>query len=348
MDPGIKKIYKKKLIHLQACKLVDLFCKQIKDESKGKTLRFYRRALFQAAKLGIEEVVLEILKANPEFHSLTDHHKRNIFQIAIVNRQEKIFSLIYGFEGNIDSITSAVDRCQNNMLHLAAMLAPSSRMNHISGAALQMQRELQWFKEVESIMHPSCKEEKNKDGKTPHELFTESHTNLMKEGEKWMKETAASCTVAAALIVTIMFAAAFTVPGGNGGLGTPIFLRKGLFMVFIIADALSFFSSSTSVLMFLRILTSRYSEKRFLKTLPRNMMIGLCSLFISIANMVIAYCVALHLILQGQPPWFFILITLFASVPVTLFVFLQFPLLLEIFISTYGSSIFNKKPEHWY
>lgn len=32
------------------------------------------------------------------------------------------------------------------MLHLACKLAPTHRLNCVSGAALQMQREIQWFK----------------------------------------------------------------------------------------------------------------------------------------------------------------------------------------------------------
>ena len=40
-----------------------------------------------------------------------------------------------------------------------------------------------------------------------------------------------SCTVVGALIVTLMFAAVFTVPGGNDqNNGFPIFLNKKLFM----------------------------------------------------------------------------------------------------------------------
>ena len=37
----------------------------------------------------------------------------------------------------------------------------------------------------------------------------------MKEGETWVKGTATSSTVVGALIITIMFAAAITIPGGN-------------------------------------------------------------------------------------------------------------------------------------
>ena len=62
---------------------------------------------------------------------------------------------------------------------------------------------------------------------------------MRKDGEQWMKDTATSCTVVGALIVTIMFAAVFTIPSGNDqNNGFPIFLNKKLFMVFIVSDAL--------------------------------------------------------------------------------------------------------------
>ena len=104
------------------------------------------------------------------------------------------------------------------------------------------------MQEVESIVPPCILECTNTNGKRPRELFTESHKELVKEGEKWMKGTASSCTVVAALIVTIMFAAAITVPGGNKQeTGLPTFLNEKVFMVFIISDALSLLSASTSL-----------------------------------------------------------------------------------------------------
>ncbi|KAF5442121.1 hypothetical protein F2P56_037169, partial [Juglans regia] len=127
-----------------------------------------------------------------------------------------------------------------------------------------MQREVQWFKVVESICPPSFKETLNKDGLTPGQLFTKDHQKMRKEGERWMKDTATSCTVVGALIITIMFAAAFTIPGGNNqDTGMPILVHDKLFTLFIVADSLSLFSSTTSVLMFLGILTSRYAEEDF-------------------------------------------------------------------------------------
>jgi hypothetical protein len=42
-----------------------------------------------------------------------------------------------------------------------------------------------------------------------------THKDLQKDGEKWMKDTANYCMLVATLIATVIFAIAFTVPGGN-------------------------------------------------------------------------------------------------------------------------------------
>ena len=138
---------------------------------------------------------------------------------------------------------------------------------------------------MESIVPPWTIEHTNSKFMTPAQQFTKDHKELVIEGEKWMKDTATSCSVVGALIVTIMFAAAFTVPGGTDqNTGFPMFLHKKIFMLFILSDAISLFSSTTSVLMFLGILTSRYAEEDFLKSLPKKMIIGLSTLFFSIAT----------------------------------------------------------------
>jgi hypothetical protein len=203
------------------------------------------------------------------------------------------------------------------------------------------------MQEVDSIVHPKVKEALNKDGLTPRELFTKNHKDLMQAGEQWMKGTATSCSVVAALIVTIMFAAAFTVPGGNDQVsGFPIFRHKRLFMAFIISDALSLFSSSTSVLMFLGILTSRYAEEDFLKSLPRKMIIGLFTLFFSITTMVIAFSTALISMLP-EKLWLIISVICLAILPVSTFLFMQISLLCDMFNSTFRPGIFDRKMKSW-
>ncbi|KAM0954927.1 hypothetical protein TB2_023026 [Malus domestica] len=305
-------------------------------------------ALLEAVQNGIVEVVTSLCKARPELLSVVNGGGKILLQYAVECRQEKVYSLIYGVRQR-NRITNSVDFSFNNMLHCAGMLSPlaSKKLDRIAGAALQMQRERQWYKEVESIHIQLLGSSKNKDGMTPPELFTKTHKKLHEEGQKWMKETASSYTVVSALIITIMFAAAFTVPGGNNQeTGFPIFLNQKLFMVFIVSDAISLFSSATSMLMFLGILTSRYAEDDFLKSLPTKMIIGLSTLFISIATMMVAFSSTLFIMLWDKP-WITYPIIFLAGVPVILFVWMQIPLLVDIVVSTYGGGIFDRKVKHW-
>ncbi|GMH23321.1 hypothetical protein Nepgr_025164 [Nepenthes gracilis] len=228
----------------------------------------------------------------------------------------------------------------DNALHFAARLAPSIKLKSISGTALQMQNEIQWFKAVEKLVHPSSKVLPNYVDEKAQELFTKKHKELLESGEKWMKDTANSCMLVAALIATVVFAAAFTVPGGNNGDdGIPIFLNKTSFMVFIISDAFALFSSTTSILMFLSILTTRYAEEDFLKSLPTRLIIGLASLFLAIATMMIAFSAALSIVLDHRVKWVSVPVTLLACIPVILFMRLQVPLFVQMVKSTYWSDI---------
>ena len=48
---------------------------------------------------------------------------------------------------------------------------------------------------------------------TPKEIFTKDHSDLLKEGGKWLNNTSSSCSVVATLIATVAFATSATVPG---------------------------------------------------------------------------------------------------------------------------------------
>ncbi|KAI6668732.1 hypothetical protein NL676_007224 [Syzygium grande] len=81
----------------------------------------------------------------------------------------------------------------------------------------------------------------NYEGKTHWDRFVENHKELLEKGEKWVKDTANSCMLVSTLIATVLFAAAFTVPGGNdGNTGVPWLLGQDSFLVFAISDALGF------------------------------------------------------------------------------------------------------------
>ncbi|KAI7751634.1 hypothetical protein M8C21_003630 [Ambrosia artemisiifolia] len=318
--------------------------------SMGNARKTYSsRVLFLAAEMGNTKFIVELIRIYPDLIWKVNDNNQSIFHIAVKHRHEGIYNLLYEIGSMKDLITPLRDENDNNMLHLVGKSAKQKRLQDVSGVALQMQRELLWFKEVEAMIPPSYRERKNKDGLTPHELFTKEHKDLVAQGEKWMKETASQCMVVAALIATIVFAAAFTVPGGysQGGNsqgsntqtaeGIPIFHSEPAFMVFVVADAISLFASAASILMFLSILTSRYAERDFLQSLPKKLMLGLATLFLSITTMTIAFTVSFFVLYKKGLLWMPIVISLFAVMPVILFAWLQYPLLGDVFRSTYGS-----------
>ncbi|KAK9938940.1 hypothetical protein M0R45_015651 [Rubus argutus] len=173
-----------------------------------------------------------------------------------------------------------------------------------------MQRELVWFEEVKKIVQPQ-------------------YIDMETTKEKHLKNCSLKST-----------GTAFSIPGGTDDkTGRPNFLREKAFLYFTIADGVALFSSSTAMLMFLFILTSRYAENDFLKSLPLKLMVGLTSLFISIASMMMAFCTAFYLSCQYESRWVPDLTFIFAIVPVALYAFLQLPLVSDMSSSTFCSSL---------
>ncbi|WCJ23437.1 Ankyrin repeat family protein [Euphorbia peplus] len=200
-------------------------------------------------------------------------------------------------------------------------------------------RVLQVFKEMKKVMelHEELTQTNNleKEEYTPHELFVKEHKNLMEEGEKWMRDTANSCMIVTALIATIAFAAAITVPGGNGDNGYPQFVSEMLFKVFAIADSISLISSTTSLLGFLSILTARYQVDDFRWSLPNKLFIGLLTLFVSIVAMMVAFVLSIFIIFKNTPPGIVFLLVALASLPIVLFIWHHLGLFFDVFRSTY-------------
>ncbi|XP_075673135.1 uncharacterized protein LOC142642624 isoform X3 [Castanea sativa] len=346
-------IYHKDLMQTLAHQLVKKLWEHVlhlQDREISKLIKTPSKLLFDAAELGNVEFLIILIRAYPDLIWKVDQNNRSLFHIAVLYRQEAIFNLIYEIGAIKDLIAAYKDKNNNdnnNILHLAGNLAPLSRRQIVSGAALQMQRELLWFQAVEKIVPPSYIKMRNSKNQTPKELFAEEHKKLLKEGEKWMKSTATSCMLVATLIATVVFAAVITVPGGeNNNTGVPIFLREKWFFIFLISDAIALFSSSASIIMFLSILTSRYAENDFLISLPTRLMFGISTLFISIATMVLAYTGAIFLIHDHKYVWVPTLIVFLACATVTLFAWQHFHLWVDTIRSTYWSRFLFRPFKH--
>ncbi|CAA2966409.1 ankyrin repeat-containing At5g02620-like [Olea europaea subsp. europaea] len=290
-------------MRIKASELANVLGEQISKLRYSNIIKLVKASqiFHDAAKIGNVEFLTLLTHSYPDLIWEVNEEKHSIFHVAVINRQEKVFSLIYQTGANKDLITLLNDGEKNNILHLAGERAPPSRLNIVSGAALQMQRELLWFKAVEKIVLPSYLQMKNKDGQTPRELFALKHETLREDGEKWMKKTATSCMVVATLIATVVFAAAFTVPGGyKEEKGTPIFLNDGWFIVFVTSDAVAMFTSTASIMTFLSLFTAQYREDDFLFSLPAKLMVGLVTLFASIVCMVITFSATFFLVYKEE------------------------------------------------
>ncbi|XP_052198335.1 uncharacterized protein LOC127805625 [Diospyros lotus] len=345
--PHIKHIGEKKTKHCQAVQLVNLACQQISTLSDYEAYEsIVKGPLLSAEKFGVKEVVEQILHGFPDAILFRDEEDHSVLELAILHRQEKVFNFIYHMDSCKNLMSTRLDKGGNSILHLAGTLAPQSKLKLIPGAVLQMQREMQWFQEVEKFLPPKFRLKENKNGETPAARFTAQHENLVREGEDWMKGVANSCTIVASLIATIAFAAAITVLGSNhSSTGLPIFSNESAFIVFAFSNALSLFTAATSLLMFLSIFTSQYGESDFLYVLPKRLIIGHVTLFLSITTMMIAFTTVLCLVVGKHKEKILIPAAAVASVPIYIFTSLQFPLLLDLIYSTYGS-IFRKKNDH--
>lgn len=316
-----------------------------KQEDISKSIVSPWRLLFVAAKLGKVEFLTVLIRSYPDLIWKVDENRYTIFHIAVIHRREEIFQLVYEIGAVKDLIATYNDEHGNNMLHLASKLAPPNRLNYVSGAALQMQRELLWFEAVRKVVRPEYAEAENNEGKTPEALFTEEHEGLRMKGEEWMKKTAESCALVAALIATVVFSSAFQLPGGVDNKGSPVLVKRASFVVFSMSNAVSLFTSAASILMFLSILTSRYAERDFLISLPLKLMMGLVLLLISIVTMIVAFTATFFITFHEGSRWAPIPIALIACFPVTLFAFQQFPLLADIYHSTYKSRFMTEFSE---
>nr|GEX23211.1 ankyrin repeat-containing protein [Tanacetum cinerariifolium] len=180
--------------------------------------KYSSRVLFLAAEVANVVFIVEIIRQYPELLTDVNDVNQSIFHVALSHRHENIFSLFYKIGSIKDHIITLEDENGNNMLHLVGIFTESARSNcynYIPGPAQLMQKEQLLFKLVQRILPLSLRKKKNAAGMTPHEEFIKNHKDLVRDGEKWTKDTGSQLIVVAALLATISFAATITFPGGN-------------------------------------------------------------------------------------------------------------------------------------
>ncbi|KAI9108556.1 hypothetical protein K1719_020440 [Acacia pycnantha] len=292
-------------------------------------------ALLAAARKGVVEVVNIILERLPVSIHDTSPNKKNIVLVAVENRQPRILEALYAKLKKRQlwqDLIRSVDADDNTVLHLAAKYDQSkSHPWQTRGSAMQMQWEIKWYEHVKSFVPTHFVFLPNKDGKTPAQIFTEEHKDLVKISSEWLKETSESCSVVAALVAGVSFATSSQVPGGTDDkTGRPKLEGQPPFDLFAVTALIALCFSVTALIMFLAILTSRKQPKDFKTNLPRRLLLGLSSLFVSIAAMLMSFCAAHFFVLQDRFKRGVFPLYAATCLPVSFYAIAQFPLYMDL------------------
>ncbi|XP_061367163.1 uncharacterized protein LOC133310279 [Gastrolobium bilobum] len=181
--------------------------------------------------------------------------------IKYLNRVKEIMS---GFE---EVVITYNPRGENNRADILSKLASTKNSGNHKTVVQQSIVEPSCVMRVKAKVPPKLILHSNSDKLKASELFEIEHEEMLKEAQDWIKGTAQSCSAVAVLVATVVFAAAYTVPGGVNDNGVPVFLNSPLFLFFTIADVVALACSMVSVMMFLSILTSPFEMESFLKSL---------------------------------------------------------------------------------
>ncbi|KAI3936497.1 hypothetical protein MKX01_028127 [Papaver californicum] len=258
------------------------------------TYKVRERPIILATKLGIVEMFKEIIEAYPESIGVCDEEAgRNLLHLAAEYRHESIIEFLKSSctnsKRNLDMLVVGIDRDGNTPLHAAAKLGKHKPW-HIRGAAQWMQWECVWFQRVKRMLPPNMLTMKNHNDQCAYQVFTETHIELREQGEKWLKEGSNNCMLISALIATVMFASAFTVPGGNDSTsGRPVLLKNQDFGPFFHYVSYSLFFSLISLGLFLSIHAAPFNEHDFFYRLPLRSVFAVTALFNSVTFVACAY-----------------------------------------------------------
>ncbi|KAG2725799.1 hypothetical protein I3760_01G083500 [Carya illinoinensis] len=140
----------KALMQASAHRLVDCLWEKLGDDDKrfsptAVDEQHMMKLLVEATEVGNLEFLVILIRSYPDLIWQVDKEYGSLFHVAVKHRQERLFNLIYEIGVSYGYLVTFCTKEENSLLHLAGQLPSPDRLNIVSGAALQMQRELLWF-----------------------------------------------------------------------------------------------------------------------------------------------------------------------------------------------------------
>ncbi|KAL3364348.1 hypothetical protein AABB24_013214 [Solanum stoloniferum] len=216
-------------------------------------------------------MIYELLNHCPDCWEMLNSNGQNALHVALLNGHEMFVYAFYGY-GICDSLVDEADNEGNTPLHLFAASGnhvPQMILDHPSAKKMTFNKQNQTPPDIALSVTWTIKKEKlvgdfcsingqlgQRDFKVKRKTETIGNIQQMKEDdhdkakrvkieiEKFLKSTQIQVVVAT-LIMTVTFAAGFTLPGGldsddGPNTGMAILLKRAAFRAFVISDVLAF------------------------------------------------------------------------------------------------------------
>ncbi|XP_010272320.2 PREDICTED: uncharacterized protein LOC104608122 [Nelumbo nucifera] len=353
----LKKINPEDLQYPNALRLLDKICVEISviDINDAQSKALMTSTIFSAIRIGNVVFVTEMLRYCPQFAYLFDDNDLGIIHQAIIHRRKKIFNLIDSMDLPRQKMVRYRSSEKENILHITAKRAPIDRLNQKHSPAKELQNELRWFKLIGNTVPPTLQDSVNNKGQTPAMLFMEEHKELWNDAKQWLKDTANSGMVVAALVASVMLSTALSLPSlsGTGKADTGEihikFTNHNHFYNVVIATMISLFFASASLLSFLSVYISHQTGDDFLHHLPRMLSMGLLFLYISVSAMIATFITTIFMVFRNGIVKVMLPPALLAIIPVLAFAALsQFPVFKDMLFSSYGLNRFTKRRKGYF
>lgn len=139
-------------VHNITLRVLRSICYQISRQSTNSEKRgHYQSAACVAACKDQHEALKEIAEHFPEV-ILMEGDGYNLMQLAVKYRSEKVFNFL-AYETMVDTYFFKVKpKYGTSLLHYAGGLTPTEKLDQDSGAALQMRKEVKWFKVINILL----------------------------------------------------------------------------------------------------------------------------------------------------------------------------------------------------
>ncbi|XP_042478006.1 protein ACCELERATED CELL DEATH 6-like [Macadamia integrifolia] len=285
--------------------------------------------LLVASSIGRPASVRAILDAYPSSIEFYDDTGRNALHLAVMNCDVFKFKRLLRMP-EMMTLINEPDKEGNTPLHLATMghrydkvlallshkhvdLTAKNNNGHtafdvcnldweLSPRQTQIWRKLRSRKASRGRVHPLMR--------LP--VFTPNYFSIRADATSTdLVQVVNTLSLVAALLATITFAAAFTLPGGykvdGPNVGSPLLIHKLALKVFLLSDTISLFSSSSALLIFSNATTAD-------KALLRNTIaIGRGFVFTALYAAMVAFISGLYAVIAVETKWLAILICIIFS-----------------------------------